>query len=307
VQIDFRSSERSSLGVEVELEIVDQATGELHSAASEVLPVLGRDHPNGEHPKAKHELLECTVEIITGICSTVEEARADLAGTLAELTPLIEQRGLALMCSGSHPFSDPSKQDISPNPRYHQLVEDMQWMARRMQIFGIHVHVGVRSPEKAVAMVNALCGYIPHFLAGLPTLGEVAAMAAMSQCLVERLNTLIDRGYTLPVPRSWIIRENKWRAARYGLEAEIILDDQGRLQPVREAIEELVDELTPVAKRLGCSEELRNALAIMERGPSYIRQREVVAAGGTLTDVVDSLVTELRTDRLTPTPKPAIS
>jgi glutamate---cysteine ligase / carboxylate-amine ligase len=132
-------------------------------------------------------------------------------------------------------------------------------------------------------------------------------VAAMSQCLVERLNTLIDRGYTLPVPRSWIIRENKWRAARYGLDAEIILDDQGRLQPIREAIEELVEELTPVAKRLGCVEELRNALAIMERGPSYIRQREVVASGGTLTDVVESLVTELRTDRLTPSPKPAIS
>jgi carboxylate-amine ligase len=76
---------------------------------------------------------------------------------------------------------------------------------------------------------------------------------------------------------------------------------------VREAIEELVDELTPVARRLGCGEELRNALAIMERGPSYIRQREVVARGGTLTDVVGSLVTELRTDRLTPAPKPAIS
>jgi hypothetical protein len=105
---------------------------------------------------------------------------------------------------------------------------------------------------------------------GLPTTGEVATVAAMSQCLVDRLNTLMDRGYTLPVPRSWIIRENKWRAARYGLDAEII------------------------------------ALAIMERGPSYIRQREVIAAGGAMTDVVDSLVTELRTDRLTPTPKPAI-
>jgi carboxylate-amine ligase len=385
VQIDFRSSERSSLGVEVELEIVDQATRELRSGATEILPILGRDHPGGEHPKAKHELLECTVEIITGICGTVEEARDDLAGTLGELKPLIEERGMALLCSGSHPFSDPAKQEISPNPRYHQLVEDMQWMARRLQIFGIHVHVGVRSPEKAVAMVNALCGYIPHFLAlsasspywqgedtglassrskvfeglptaglpyqlsgwdqfeqfmgtlisaktihtirevwwdirphpgfgtielricdGLPTLAEIATVAAMSQCLVERLNTLIDRGYTLPVPRSWIIRENKWRAARYGLDAEIILDDQGRLQPVREAIEELVDELTPVARRLGCSDELRNALAIMERGPSYIRQREVVAAGGTMADVVDSLVTELRTDRLTPSPKPAI-
>jgi YbdK family carboxylate-amine ligase len=385
VRIDFQSSERSSLGVEVELELVDRATRELRSGASEVLPVLGQGHPNGEHPKAKHELLESTVEIITGVCSTVEEAREDLAGTLAVLAPEVESRGMTLMCSGTHPFSDWAKQDISPSPRYAQLIEDMQWMARRLQIFGIHVHVGVRSPAKAVAIVNALTGYIPHFLAlsasspywmggdtglascrtkvfeglptaglpyqlsgwdefeqfmetlisartihtirevwwdirphpnfgtvelricdGLPTLTEVATVAAISQCLVEQLNTLIDRGYTLPVLKSWIVRENKWRAARYGLDAEIILDESGRLQPVREAIEELIDELTPVARRLGCGDELRHALAILERGPSYIRQREVIAAGGTLIDVVDTLVDELRTDRPTPTPKPAI-
>jgi glutamate---cysteine ligase / carboxylate-amine ligase len=350
-----------------------------------VLPVLGQGHPNGEHPKAKHELLESTVEIITGVCSTVEEAREDLAGTLAVLAAEVSSRGMALMCSGTHPFSDWAKQDISPSPRYAQLIEDMQWMARRLQIFGIHVHVGVRSPAKAVAIVNALTGYIPHLLAlsasspywmgadtglascrtkvfeglptaglpyqlsgwdefeqfmetlisartihtirevwwdirphpnfgtvelricdGLPTLAEVATVAAISQCLVDQFNTLIDRGYTLPVPKSWIVRENKWRAARYGLDAEIILDESGRLQPVREAIEELIDELTPVARRLGCGDELRHALAILERGPSYIRQREVIAAGGTLIDVVDTLVDELRTDRPTPTPKPAI-
>jgi carboxylate-amine ligase len=114
----------------------------------------------------------------------------------------------------------------------------------------------------------------------------------------------MDRGYTLPVPGWTSARTSGGRPVR--ARRRIILDDQGRLQPVREAIEELVDELAPVARRLGCSDELRNALAIMERGPSYIRQREVIAAGGAMTDVVDSLVEELRTDRLTPTPKPAI-
>ena len=94
MQIDFRSSERSSLGVEVELEIVDLESRELRSGASEVLPLLGRDHPNGEHPKAKHELLESTIEIITGICTTVEEARRDLEGTLGELYPFMAERGM---------------------------------------------------------------------------------------------------------------------------------------------------------------------------------------------------------------------
>ena len=69
------------------------------------------------------------------------------------------------MCSGTHPFSDWADQHISPNPRYAQLVEEMQWLARRLQIFGIHVHVGVRSAEKAIAIANALSAYIPHFLA----------------------------------------------------------------------------------------------------------------------------------------------
>ena len=65
-------------------------------------------------------------------------------------------RGLALMCSGTHPFSHYRDQTISPNPRYARLVDEMAWMARRLQIFGIHYHVGVRSPEKAVAIANAL-------------------------------------------------------------------------------------------------------------------------------------------------------
>ena len=69
------------------------------------------------------------------------------------------------MCSGTHPLTDWSTQQISPNPRYAKLVEQMQWLARRLQIFGVHVHVGVRSPDKAIPIVNALTGYVPHFLA----------------------------------------------------------------------------------------------------------------------------------------------
>ena len=125
---------------------------------------------------------------------------------------------------------------------------------------------------------------------GLPTMGEVATVAAMSQCLVDRLNTLMDRGYTLPVPRLDHPREQV-----AGRPVRARRRDHPRRQGPAPAgpgveIEKLVDELTPVARRLGCSDELRNALAIMERGPSYIRQREVIAAGGAMTDVVDGLV-----------------
>ena len=379
MDIVFNASERCSLGIEVELEIVDRETRHLASAATDILAELGDGQPGGEHPKVKHELFECTAEIITGICTTVAEARDDLAATVKELCTRTEPRGLALMCSGSHPFSDWHDQVISPNERYHTLVDEMQWVAQRLQIFGVHFHVGVRSAEKSIAIANALNAYIPHFLAlsasspywagrdtgmassrssvfeglptaglpyqlsgwgefeefmgtlvaaraitsirevwwdirphpdfgtielricdGIPTLREVSALAALAQSLVAWLDAHIDRGYALPVPRGWVVRQNKWRAARHGLEAEIIADEQGRLVPLRTAVEEAVEELTPVATRLGCVDELRLNLETLADGASYERQRRVVAAGGSLVDVVDSLIAEFENDRPTP-------
>ncbi|HEV3497290.1 MAG TPA: glutamate-cysteine ligase family protein, partial [Actinomycetes bacterium] len=134
---------------------------------------------------------------------------------------------------------------------------------------------------------------------GIPTMREVAGLAALAQSLVEWFDTLIDRGYTLPVPREWVIRVNKWRAARYGIGAEIIGDDQGTRVPLDQSIRELIEELSPVASRLGCLDELRSNLEVLDHGPSYLRQRRVVEAGGTYADVVDSLVRELETDTLT--------
>ncbi|MBW3546637.1 MAG: glutamate--cysteine ligase [Actinobacteria bacterium] len=373
--IEFNASQRSSLGIEMELQIVDARTRELKSAGSQLLALMGRGHPDGAHPKAKHELFESTVEIITGICGDVAEARADLQATLTELTTHAEEHGLAVLCSGSHPFSHWAAQEISPNPRYHKLVAEMQWLARRLQIFGIHVHVGVRSAEKAIAIANALTTYLPHLLAlsasspywlgkdtglassrskvfeslptaglphrladwtefeefmgtllrskaiasirevwwdirphpdfgtvelricdGLPRLTEVASVAALSQCLVDWMDERYDRGLALPVPKAWVLRENKWKAARYGMEAEIIVDELGALRPLRAAMADLVEELAPVGRRLGCEKELLRTLEVVDEGPSYVRQRAVVAAGGSLVDVVDALVRELSTD-----------
>lgn len=373
MNIPFASSPRSSLGVEWELELVDLESRELASAATSILDEMAAS-PGGEHSKAKHELLESCIEVITGVCTTVDEAVEDLRETMTEVATVAATRGLGVMCSGTHPTTDWATQQISPNPRYAKLIEDMQWLARRMQIFGVHVHVGVRSPEKAIPIVNALTAYIPHFLAlsasspywmstdtglasarskvfeglptagipdqlsgwddferymatlisahtinsvrevwwdvrphpnfgtvelricdGLPTLYEISWAAAMSQCLVEMFNGQLDRGYTLPVPKSWTIRENKWRAARYGIDAELIVDNEGRTEPIRDLIAELVDDLKPIAERLGCSEELLRAKRILEVGPSYARQRRAAeAAGGDLRAVVDALLVEMR-------------
>ena len=100
--------------------------------------------------------------------------------------------------------------------------------------------------------------------------------------------------------RDWVIRENKWLAARYGLDAEIIVDNRGTLRPVRAVIDELLTELAPTAAESGCSSELEDVGVILEHGPGYVRQRRVIDRGGTLVDVVDHLIEELRAGRPLP-------
>jgi glutamate---cysteine ligase / carboxylate-amine ligase len=130
---------------------------------------------------------------------------------------------------------------------------------------------------------------------GLPTLDEIGAVAALSQCLVEQFDTQLDRGYTLPTPASWVLRENKWRAARYGLDADIVVDEKGTVRPVRQAILDLLEELAPTAKRLECEAELDDVERILSVGASYQRQRAVaLESGGDLKPVVDSLLAEMR-------------
>ena len=164
MKIDFCSSTGPSLGIEWELEIVDLETRQLVSASNEILAEMAAE-TGDEHPKAKHELFQSCIEIITGVCTTVAEARSDLIATLAEVQAAAGRRGLGMMCSGSHPTTDWETQLISDDERYRSLVERNQWIARQLQIFGVHVHVGVREPDKVIPMVNALLIYLPHLLA----------------------------------------------------------------------------------------------------------------------------------------------
>jgi carboxylate-amine ligase len=110
------------------------------------------------------------------------------------------------------------------------------------------------------------------------------------------------------MPKGWVVRENKWRAARYGLDAEVISGENDTTQPIREALADLVRELRPAAERLGCTEQLAIVNDVVEHGASYQRQRAVAAAsGGDLTAVVDSLIEEFATGKRTelPTLQPA--
>ena len=374
--ISWNPSRGATIGVEWELQLVDTSTRMLRQDAREVLAALPGLTEEGEHPKIRHELMQSTVEVVTGICSTVSEIKDDLSATISQLERITGRRGTMLACAGTHPVSDWRDAKMAPIQRYAELVEQMQWLARRIQTFGVHVHVGIRDGSKAIPIVNALAAYLPHFLAltasspywsgqdtglassraivfgglptsgppqpltdwtefeeymdtllragtirsikevwwdirphpdfgtveirmfdGVPTLREIGMTAALSQSLVQLLDTQLDRGYTLPTPPAWVVRDNKWRATRYGLDAIVITDDSGSTAPLRDELYELTRELQPVADRLGCGPELGVVTEVLDSGASYERQRAIVASGGGLGDVVDALVTEFAEDR----------
>jgi carboxylate-amine ligase len=376
VVIVWNASRGATLGIEWELQLIDAHTRLLRQDAREVLASLPGLTESGEHPKIRHELMQSTLEVVTGICSTVGEAKADLSATIGELQQITGARGTMLACAGTHPVSDWRDARMAPIQRYAELVEQMQWLARRIQTFGVHVHVGLRDGGKAIPIVNALAAYLPHFLAltasspywcgldtglassrsvvfgalptagpphqlakwsefeeymdtllragtirsikevwwdirphpdfgtveirmfdGLPTIREIGMVAALSQCLVQLFDNQLDRGYTLPNPAAWVVRDNKWRATRYGLDAIVITDDSGSTAPLRDELYELVRELEPVAERMGCTEELYVVSDVLEDGASYERQRAIIDSGGELTDVVGALITEFAENR----------
>jgi len=130
---------------------------------------------------------------------------------------------------------------------------------------------------------------------------ELGAIAALIQCLVEWMSTEIDAGRPVPTMQPWFVRENKWRAARYGLAAEIIVNSTGTERMVTDEVRRLVEVLSPTAVRLGCLPELLQLNLILDHGASYQRQLAVAALNdGQLPAVVASLARELREGLLPP-------
>jgi carboxylate-amine ligase len=130
---------------------------------------------------------------------------------------------------------------------------------------------------------------------GVPTAREIGALTALVHCLVVDLDARLEAGEHLPTLPPWHVQENKWRAARYGLDAIVILDAAGRERLVTDDLDDLLERLAPTAARLGCTDELAAVADIARTGASYQRQRAVAAAaGGDLRAVVDDLVRELR-------------
>ena len=379
MNIEFAPSAQSTLGVEWELALVDGQSGELVSAASEVLRNVAARHPelkdDDEHPHIKQELLLNTVELVTGICTSVEQAKGELSDALTAVRDVTDPMGVELFCAGSHPFAAPRSQPVTDKERYAKLIDRTQWWGQQMVIYGVHVHVGLDHRDKALPVLDGLVNYFPHFqalsasspfwggedtgyasqralmfqqlpTAGLPfqfpawanyedyvqdmfntgvidtlseirwdvrpvaalgtiemricdgmsSLQDVGAIAALTQCLVDEFSTVLDDGWAIPTMPPWHVQENKWRAARYGMEAIVILDGAGKEKLVTEHLrEDVLNRLEPVAKKLGCSNELADVEKIIERGAGYQRQRRIAAENdGDLRAVVLDVVRQMR-------------
>ncbi|WP_286929407.1 MULTISPECIES: glutamate--cysteine ligase [Aeromicrobium] len=374
MHIPFAASERSTIGIEWELALVDQDSGDLRQVAQTVLDAVAPAYGE-EHPHIKQELLLNTVEVVTGVCHTVREATDDLGRNIERLRQVTDPLRVELMCAGTHPFARWTQQKVTDKERYATLIDRTQWWGRQMLIYGVHVHVGIEDRDKVLPISRAMLTHYGHFLAlsasspfwggqdtgyasnralmfqqlptaglpfqfdhwheleqyvddmmhtgvidvfdeirwdirpspkfgtlemricdGIPSMSELASIAALTHCLVEHHSRELDAGRELPSIPSWFVQENKWRAARYGMDAILILDREAREELVTDDLERLLVELEPVAEDLDCAEELHGIREIMRAGgASYQRQRAVAAQnGGELDAVVAALVEEMR-------------
>lgn len=150
-----------TLGIEEEFQIVDPKTRELRSHVSEFLEegkmILGE--------QIKPEMIQSMIEVGTGICKNIHEARVDITRLRSIISGLAAKTGLVIIAASTHPFSRWQDQKIYDDERYELLVEELQSVARSLLIFGLHVHVGVADPERRIHIMNAARYFLPHVLA----------------------------------------------------------------------------------------------------------------------------------------------
>jgi carboxylate-amine ligase len=151
-----------TLGVEEEFQIVDPESRELRSYVSQLIEKGGK---SVLRERVRPEMHQSMVEVGTGICKDIGQVRSEVAELRQHLDFLARKNGLAIVAAGTHPFSDWKKQDIHPNERYSTLVNELEDIARENLIFGLHVHVGIKKKDVAMALANQVRYFLPHLLA----------------------------------------------------------------------------------------------------------------------------------------------
>lgn len=360
-----------TIGIEEEYQTIDPITYDLRSHIQTEIVEEGKRRMK---EKVKSEMHQSVVEVGTGVCRTIKEASLDLRDLRRQMIGLTEENGLLMVAGATHPFADWRVQDISPDERYVQVVEDMQIVARANLIFGLHVHIGIQDRETMIHLMNQMRYFLPHLLAlstsspfwiGMNTglksyrckvfdrfprtnipdtfnswadfenfvsllvrtraidnakkiwwdirphpvfdtlevricdipmrVEETIAIAALIQATLVKLYRLHSNNQSWRVYSRALLMENKWRAARYGLDGLLIDFGKEREVPERELILEYLEWVDDVLDELGSREEVETIRWILANGSGADRQLAVYARSGhDFKAVMDYMIAETR-------------
>lgn len=370
-KIPFGTSDLFTLGVEVELQIIHPETRNLHPLSSELLQEWPADNP-----RLKPEIFQSMLEIDTPICQDVHQVEKELLASSRALMAICQKNNVRLASNGTHPFAEWHHRLYYPSERYDHLVKRTQHIARRLMIYGLHVHLGMDSSETCIKMMNEFLYYLPHMLAasasspfwtghetglassritvfeahpaggtpcavktwedfedivgklkksksigsfkdiwwdirpspdfgtleiricdGIPGIRRTARLVAFIHLLARLIKRRLDKGEVRPLPADWMIRENKWRASRYGIDCEVLIDNEGNTKPVMTDIQDLLQEMKEDIVFLNYSSFIDGFLQDL-KNPSYKMQQEVYESSKSLEKVVDTLCDTFEKDLL---------
>jgi carboxylate-amine ligase len=379
----FGQGDPYTLGVEEEYMLLDGDTLDL---VKHIDTVLGDMSGHELEPRINPELMQSVLEIATPVCRNVAEVEAQLRTLRGYVASTAAHRGLKVGSAGTHPFSLFERQRITARDRYRNLVDQMQYIARRELIFGLHIHVAVDDPEKAIQVVNGMLPQLAPLLAlsasspfwrGEPTglsssrqmvfaafprsgppprfrnyqdyaevigqlektgciadythiwwdirlhprygtveiricdavsrVEDAVALTAYCQSLVKLLSEQHDAGEEIPSYHRILTTENKWLAARYGLEAPVMDLVTGRRNriPVAQMVRRTLRAIEPHARELGCDRELAGIRDILSRGSGSDRQLRVFNANRDITEVASEIAAATVDGALVPEPEAA--
>jgi glutamate---cysteine ligase / carboxylate-amine ligase len=354
-----------TLGIEEELMIVDSETLELTNSIETMLESVPRDLEGDVKP----ELMESVLEIATTPVNNTREAGAQLRELRRHTQQTAQGLGLAIGSAGTHPFAMWEDQRIVARPRYRDLVAALRFVARQELIFGIHVHVGIDDPDKAIHVANGMRVHVPLLLAlsanspfwradatgllstrtpifrafprvGIPPtykdfeeyshridfmvqskaiedytylwydvrphpnfgtveirvmdgqtrLEHTLALAALVQAMVKELGEHFDAGKRLSRYPYEMLDENKWLAARHGLDGELVDLPKTHRVGTKELVRRVLGRLREHAQDLGSADELEGIDDLLDRGNGASRQLVVFEANQDLREVMAEIV-----------------
>ena len=159
--LNFVASQSLTLGVEIELQLLNPDTLDLIAKSEKILEMCGERKID----RVKAELHQSMLEVDTPICENVKQCKKSLCETIQTVYELCNQSNLLISVSGTHPFQQWSERQIYPNPRNCYLASKFRWLARRMNVYGMHLHIGIKDKNQGIQLVNGLIPYLPLFLA----------------------------------------------------------------------------------------------------------------------------------------------